>query len=100
MEKREKTGGRQKGTPNKLTASLRERISFFLEQSWSLVEADFMALPPSQRIVFYEKLLQYSLPKLMPHNIGEETLLQAKLEGLSEAEIDKLITKIKEAANE
>jgi len=59
-----KTGGREQGTPNKLTSDLRERISDFLNDNWELIEIDFKALQPDKRIMIFEKLLQYSLPRL------------------------------------
>jgi len=59
-----KTGGREQGTPNKLTSNLRERISEFLNDNWEQVEKDFKVLEPEKRIVMFEKLLQFTLPKL------------------------------------
>lgn len=64
MEKREKTGGRELGTPNKITSELRERINDFLTVNWEQVEKDFKSLEPEKRIALFEKLLQYSLPRM------------------------------------
>ncbi len=71
MAKGKKTGGREKGTPNKLTNELRERVTNFLNSNWSLVESDFQKLEPKERLVFYEKLMSYGLPKLQ--SVGLET---------------------------
>jgi hypothetical protein len=57
-------GGRQKGTPNKVTTNLREKISAFLDRKWDVIESDFETLAPKDRIALFEKLLQYSIPKL------------------------------------
>ena len=60
----QKTGGRVKGTPNKVTSTLREKISLFLGRKWDIIEKDFDSLDPKDRIALFEKLLQYSIPKL------------------------------------
>lgn len=57
-------GGRKKGTPNKVTTNLREKISAFLDRKWEVIESDFETLRPKDRIALFEKLLQYSIPKL------------------------------------
>lgn len=64
MAKRIKTGGRELGTPNKLTADLRERISDFLNENWEQIEKDFKTLEPEKRVMLFEKLLQFTLPRL------------------------------------
>jgi len=56
--------GRMKGTANKVTKELRERISDFLEDNWDRIEADFKSLDPEKRIMLFERLLQYTLPKM------------------------------------
>ena len=64
MAKGKKTGGRTKGTPNEITKELRERVSTFLSNNWSLMESDFQQLEPKDRLMFYEKIMSYGLPKL------------------------------------
>lgn len=56
--------GRPKGSQNKVSAELRERLTAFVENHWEQVEADFDALEPKERLQFFEKLLSYTLPKL------------------------------------
>lgn len=56
--------GRPKGRKNKATLDLRQRINNFVIDKWDSIEADFEALEPKERLQFFEKLLQYSLPKL------------------------------------
>jgi len=56
--------GRPKGSPNKITAELRERISDFLNENWEQIEKDFGTLDAEKRILIYEKLLQFTLPRL------------------------------------
>lgn len=93
--KGQKTGGRTKGTPNKVTGALRDRIGAFLENNWDDLERDFELLEPYQRLQFFEKLLQYSLPRLSAINYDME--MRTKLEALSEEELDSIIKRMKEA---
>lgn len=64
MAKGIKTGGREQGTPNKLTSDLRERINDFLTDNWEQVEKDFQSLEPEKKIIMFEKLLNYTLPRM------------------------------------
>jgi len=59
-----KTGGREPGTPNVLTKQMRERINDFLENNFSMIESDLLALEPRERVRFYIELLNYGVPKL------------------------------------
>jgi len=56
--------GRPAGSKNKATAGLRKRINDFLSDNWEKMQADFETLEPKDRLNFYEKLIQYGLPKL------------------------------------
>lgn len=64
--KGKKTGGRQKGTPNKVTtmskAAIAEVLSGYNESG--LLQSDFMLLKPLERITIAEKLMQYVMPKI------------------------------------
>lgn len=64
MAKRFKTGGRGQGTPNLITKELRERINDFLNENWEQIEKDFKTLEPEKRVMLFEKLLQFTLPRL------------------------------------
>lgn len=55
--------GRPKGTPNKITADLREFVTDLLNDNREQIVQDLLAVEPHQRLIFYEKLLQYVLPK-------------------------------------
>lgn len=61
--KRIKKGGRQKGTPNRITSELRGKIKDFLFDNWQTIESDFKNLEPEKRILLFEKLLKYVLPQ-------------------------------------
>lgn len=56
--------GRPPGSKNKATANLRKRINDFLSDNWEKMQADFETLEPKDRLNFYERLIQYGLPKL------------------------------------
>ena len=62
--KREKTGGRKKGTPNKVTTDLRLQISELIENNFDNIQSDMDKLEPKERLDFIAKLFEYSLPKL------------------------------------
>jgi hypothetical protein len=92
-----KTGGREQGTPNKMTSDLRERISNFLNANWDQIEKDFSALQPEKRIVIFEKLLQYSLPRLQTTELitpPPEPIKKQMTHEEREAEIDRLRKKL------
>ena len=79
MAKGKKTGGRKKGTPNEVTKDLRERVSNFLTDNWSLIESDFKKLEPKERLIFYERLMSYGLPKLQSVGIAVESKKELNL---------------------
>ena len=58
-----KTGGRKKGTPNKVTGDLREWLSGFLNGNREQLEKDFAALEPDERIFAFSRLVGYVIPK-------------------------------------
>ncbi|MGO3812983.1 hypothetical protein [Mesonia sp.] len=59
-----KFGGRTKGTPNKDTKQLREKIDDLLTDQWAQILEDLKELSPKERIDTFTKLLEYSVPKL------------------------------------
>lgn len=63
---RRKTGGRQKGSVNKVTSITKAVISDLLSdyQESGLMGSDFLALEPKDRFQCAEKLMQYIMPKM------------------------------------
>lgn len=60
-----KTGGRQKGTPNKTTRTMREMICMFCEDNYDdFVESYHRILNPKERCEVYLKAQQYVTPRL------------------------------------
>ncbi len=64
MNLRNKTGGRIKGTPNKVTKEIRESYQLLIEKSLDRLESDLMELTPKERIEVLIKLSEYVVPKL------------------------------------
>ena len=58
-----KSGGRKKGTPNKITSELRVWLGELLTRQRRQIEADLKAVGPGQRLFMLEKLMQYVIPK-------------------------------------
>lgn len=59
-----KTGGREKGTPNKVTGSVKDWLSQLIDKNRSQVEKDIKALEPKERLQILEKFMQYTIPKM------------------------------------
>lgn len=60
----QKFGGRAKGTPNKLTADIRDLISEFVRGEIDHLERGSLTLSTKERIDMIAKLLPYVLPKI------------------------------------
>lgn len=74
MEKRKKVegSGRTKGTPNKDTKALRDKINDLLDDNWKKVLEDIDTLKPKERLDIYARLLEYALPKMSRVEISAE----------------------------
>lgn len=66
MAKGKKTGGRQAGTPNKATATVRGAIAKMLDDYFNSAtfEQDIAQLEPKDRVAAIEKFTAYAVPKL------------------------------------
>ena len=58
-----KTGGRIKGTPNKVTSQLREKISLLLENQFETFESELNNMKPKDKFEILVKLIPYVIPK-------------------------------------
>lgn len=59
-----KTGGRQKGTPNKATAKLRQLVTDSVERYMSAdMMADLDKVTPAERLKHLHELLKLTVPK-------------------------------------
>ena len=61
--------GRPKGTPNKVTSSLRAFIRSVLDENREQIVRDLKAVSPKERLFFLEKLLQYIMPKQVAQSV-------------------------------
>jgi hypothetical protein len=68
-----KYGGRQKGTPNRLTKELRTLLKDILYQELEQIQERLELLKPKERIELLIKLMPYVLPKTtsISHTINE-----------------------------
>ena len=67
----EKTGGRKKGTPNKISGTVKEWIASIIENR-NKFEEDLDLLEPGERVRVISSLLNYVAPKQAPSSPGEE----------------------------
>ena len=67
---REKTGGRQKGTPNKLTSRIKEEIGDIVNHT--LMSIDIANLKPIEKIKLLQVLCQYIIPRLTTQHLDIE----------------------------
>ncbi len=80
-----KTGGRQKGTPNKANARFKSAIGEFLDWYMNgdpdakeeqfrrgLMKQDLLMVKPYERLQIVEKLMQYTVPKMQTVAIDAE----------------------------
>lgn len=65
--------GRPIGSKNKATADIRQRISDFVNNKWESIEVEFEALEGKEKLLFFEKMLQYTLPKLQGVTLKTES---------------------------
>lgn len=59
-----KTGGRKKGTPNKITRNVKDWLSQLIDKNRLQIERDIKALEPKERLLILEKFMQYTTPKM------------------------------------
>jgi hypothetical protein len=84
--------GRPAGSKNRTTAEIRDLLKEFVSANWETIQTDFDQLPPKDRLAFFEKVLQYTIPKMQ--SVNHEFELRQKLEKMTETEIDDLINRI------
>jgi len=56
-------GGRQKGTPNKVTSTVKEWLAQLIDKNRRQMERDIKDLEPKDRLQVLERLMQYVVPK-------------------------------------
>ena len=83
--------GRPKGSPNKVTASMRSWLAELIDGNRAQIVSDLAALEPKDRLTMLERFMQYTLPKMQ--NIEQDVNL-VDFNSLSEAQIDALVARI------
>jgi hypothetical protein len=58
-----KTGGRTKGTANKITVDMKEFVTMLLIKNQKQLERDFLYMEADDRWKIAEKLMQFVIPK-------------------------------------
>ena len=80
-----KTGGRQKGTPNKVTSNVKGWLSCLIDKNRRQIEKDLKAVKPLERLQMLEKLMQYVVPKQQTEKAA------VNFENLTDEELTALI---------
>lgn len=84
-----KTGGRAKGTPNKITRDIREKLASVTSEYYNskLFAKDIAALEPKDRVTIMERLTNYVAPKMqsttVDANIASKQTIEDRLLALS-----------------
>lgn len=92
---RGRIGGRVKGTPNKVNATLKEFIENVIDNNREQIIADMQELEHYQRLLFIERLVGYVLPKQAAVDIQNQIEAEYKaLERLIDDAPDEFIDRI------
>lgn len=90
-----KSGGRQKGTPNRVTRDVREWLSKLINKSRRQIERDLQELEPKDRVMILERLMQYVVPK--------QQAIKADIANLTDDELsdvaNRILSEIKEGTD-
>lgn len=94
---RGRLGGRAKGTPNKVTSSIRDWLTELVNKNKTKIKRDLDALDPKDRLVMLEKFMQYVVPK------QQSVATSIDLASLSDEQlgnvVDELLNKIDNGDN-
>ncbi len=71
-----KTGGREKGTPNKTSAQVKELITDLLQDNAEQIRQDFAQLTPAERIKAVGQLAAYIVPKQTAVSIEQQAAIE------------------------
>ncbi|CCY50630.1 MULTISPECIES: hypothetical protein [Bacteroides] len=90
-------GGRTKGTPNRISGTVKEWIQKVIDDNRQKFEDDLDDLEPGERVRVISNLLQYVTPKMQ--SVSPEELLEAEYQKLTElldAAPDEVVNEIVE----
>lgn len=91
---RGRLGGRAKGTPNKVTTSVKEWLSELINANREQVEADLKKLKPRERLAVLEKFMQYVVPR--------QQAVSAKIDfdSLTDSQLDDIVGRLTKGIND
>lgn len=89
-----KTGGRVKGTPNKVTGTLKDFLSNLIDDNREQIYKDLKALKPKDRLIVLERFMQYTLPK--QQSVRGELIIDRLTDDQLTNVVDMLLNEIKE----
>jgi hypothetical protein len=101
----EKTGGRQVGTPNRITAEMREWIANIVSKNREKFETNLEGLDAGEHVRIISGLLPFIVPKMAPASPGDELkrekeYLQELLLSLPETAVHRIAQIIKNLEEE
>ena len=76
----QKTGGRQKGTPNKINASVKYMFKALMMNNYDLVEDSFQKAKPNERLTFIAKMTPFLCAKEQPSKNGGEWVMDQSMD--------------------
>ena len=87
--------GKPKGTVNKTSLAIREKIAAFLEANFEEVQKDFerKELFVKDKLKFYTGLLPFAAPKL------QSSTLEVSFDSLLEEQLDAIIEELKKSVH-
>ncbi|HPQ79426.1 MAG TPA: hypothetical protein PLG47_03180 [Candidatus Dojkabacteria bacterium] len=89
-----KTGGRMKGTPNKVTGNIKVWLTEVIDNNRKQIIRDLKALEPKERLQMIEKFMQYTVPKM------QSVQAEIDFDSLSEEQVDNIIKAITKEAEQ
>lgn len=90
---REKTGGRQKGTPNKISSQIKEKLSLLIDETIDSIDISYMN--SSQKIKLIQIGIQYLIPKSQIEEQEEQKFTVEIIDNLSKYSDNQLDNTIK-----
>lgn len=87
-------GGRAKGTPNKVSSTVKDWISQLIDDNRVQIEKDIKKLSPKDRLQMFEKLMQYIVPK------QQSVRADIDLSKLSETQLDLIVDELTKYIND
>lgn len=88
MAKGKKTGGRQKGSLNRLSTDLKQEITDFLNSNFDEVKKEWKQLEGRDKLNFYKDLIKYSIPAM------QATSLETDFSKLTNEQLDYILTNL------